>query len=177
MNKTKKTCIIFFILLNLLGMIRIHLPLDAKYFSSIYRQVDKYLSFFSIYQDWMMFAKDPSRVSIYMTADIEFDDGTKDTYTFPNPMEMSLSQKYVSGERFRKIISEAIRRDDHRFMWEDVAKFALRKVKDKHYSKIPMKVHLVRHWYETPDVQSRFIPHKSKSQNFNKFTFYTHEVI
>lgn len=177
MSRNKKFIVSFFIVFNFLAMLRVHLPLDAKFFSTLYRPVDAYLSFFSIYQDWMMFAKNPSRINVYMSADVEFDDGTKDTYIFPRPTHMRLIDKYISGERFRKILSEAIRRDDHRYMWADTAKFALRKLREKSFHKVPLKVHLIRHWNETPDVNKTFIPHLSKSQKYESFKFYTHEVL
>jgi hypothetical protein len=177
MSKTKKLLVSAFILFNFLAMIRVHLPLDARIFNTLYRPVDAYLSFFSIYQDWMMFAKNPSRMNVYISADVEFDDGTKDTYVFPRPTELSLIDKYVYGERYRKIVSEAIRRDDHMFMWEDTAKFAMRKLKDKNFAKIPLKVHLIRHWNETPDIKTKFVPHLYKNQNYASHKFYTYEVL
>lgn len=177
MSCAKKILISGFILFNFMAMLRVHIPMESRFFSFIYRPVDAYLSFFSIYQDWMMFAKNPSRINVYMTADVEFDDGTKDTYVFPRPTHMRLIDKYVSGERYRKILSEAIRRDDHRYMWPDTAKFALRKLREKNFHKVPLKVHLIRHWNETPDVKKAFIPHLSRSEKYESFKFYTHEVL
>ena len=158
-------------------MLRIHLPLDTKFFGTIYRPVDAYLSFFSIYQDWMMFAKNPARTNMFLSADVEFMDGTKDTYVFPKPTELTLFEKYVFGERFRKIISESIRRDDKRFMWPDTAKFALRKMRDRNFNKIPLRVHLNRHWYDTPPMEENFLPHGHRHEKYESYTFYVHEVI
>lgn len=177
MSKTKKTFISCFILLNLLAMVRIHLPLDNKFFSSVYRPVDAYLSFFSIYQDWLMFAPNPTRLNVYITAEVEFEDGTKDVFAFPKPSEMNIFQKYVNGERYRKIVSEAIRNDSHSWMWPDTARFALRKLREKHFNKIPLKVHLSRHWSETPDLDKKFIPHQTRLKDFKNYRFYTYEVI
>jgi hypothetical protein len=177
MSRTRKIILSGFILFNFLPMLRIHLPLDAKFIGATYRPVDAYLSFFSIYQDWMMFAKNPARLNIYLTADVEFDDGTRDTYVFPKPTELSLLEKYIYGERFRKIISESIRRDDNRFMWPDTAKFALRKLRDRNFAKLPLRVHLNRHWYVTPAMEQEFLPHLQRKANYEKFKFYTYEVI
>ncbi len=177
MTNMRKMLISTFICFNVLTMLRIHLPLDTKLFGTIYRPVDAYLSFFSIYQDWMMFAKNPARINTFLSADVEFMDGTIDTYVFPKPTELTLFEKYVFGERFRKIISESIRRDDKRFMWPDTAKFALRKLRDKNYSKIPLRVRLNRHWYETPPMDQKFLSHGYRHEKYEKNTFYTHEVI
>lgn len=177
MTKTRKLLISAFILFNFLPMLRVHLPLDTKFFSAVYKPVDTYLSFFSIYQDWLMFAKNPSRINTYMTAEVEFVDSSKDTYTFPRPTELNLMEKYIYGERYRKILSEAIKRDDHSYMWTDTAKFALRKLRDRNFHKIPLRVKLYRHWFETPLMEKEFIPHLTRYENYEKFNFYTYEVL
>jgi hypothetical protein len=176
MSETKKILISGFILFNLLTMIRIHLPLDQKFFHSLYKPIDPYLSFFSIYQSWTMFSPNPSRTNVYVTADVHFVDGTKDTYTIPRNSELRFAEIYTYGERMR-VITEAIRKDTGRFMWKDTAKFALRKVRDKNFHKIPVKVELVRHWNITPDMKSRFLPHLSKINKYQSYKFFTHEVL
>jgi hypothetical protein len=177
MSSCRKILISCFILLNFLSMLRVHLPLETNIFKSLYNPIDSYLGFFSIYQDWMMFAANPARVNTYISAEVEFVDGSKDAFIFPKSSELSLAKKYLYGEKFRKILSEAIRRDDHRWMWPDTAKFALRKLKDKNYAKIPKKVRLFRHWSEIPDIDLKFLPHKQKITSYQKYNFYTHEVL
>jgi hypothetical protein len=175
MTKLKKFFISVFIVLNLLAMIRVHIPLNTKFFSMVYRPVDSYLSFFSIYQDWMMFAPDPGRLNTNVRAEVEFDDGTKESYTFPK--ESSYLGKYISGEKYRKFVSEGIRKDSHRFLWRDSAKFVLRQLKNENYNKIPLKVYLIREWDEIPDMDKKFRLHSDKAQTTNSSLFYTYEVI
>jgi hypothetical protein len=177
MGNLRKTLISCFILLNFLAMIRIHLPLDNKYFSTLYRPVDSYLSFFSIYQDWYMFAPNPSSSNGHVTAEVEFDDGTHDTYDFEHSSATNLFKKYAYGEKFRKFVSDGLRKDSNAFMWKDAAKFVLRKLKESNYHKIPLKVHLIRHWNDIlhPDVEFR--PHLSKTTQYESFRFYTYEVL
>lgn len=175
MSGAKKILITGFILFNILGMMRVHLPFDNGLVRSLYRPVDPYLSFFSIYQSWNMFAPDPSRSQAYISAEVEFDDGSKDTYVFPRASEMGLIQKYVNGERYR-VITDNIRNDNNGFMWQDTAKFALRKLRDRNFHKVPMRVDLVRHWDDIPDVTKEFRPHLSKVQTYKKYKFFTHEV-
>jgi len=158
-------------------MVRVHLPLDKKIFSMVYNPIDKYLSFFNIYQDWMMFSPNPARADIYMTAQVVFDDGSTDTYDFEKSSGLSLAQKYIYGERFRKIVSEAIRKDNHRFMWQDAAKFALRKVQINNMEKTPLRVQLKRHWDDIPEMTHEFRPHLSRSEEYKAFDFYTYEVL
>ena len=166
-----------FILLNVMGMIRTHLPLDEKFFRTIYKPIDSYLSFFSIYQDWVMFSPNPAKLDSYITAEVEFTDGSKEIYSLPRNSELSWVQRYMFGEKYRKIMDEAIRRNDHQYMWKDTAKFALRKLKDTHFHKIPLRVNLTRHWNITPEMNDQFIPHLQKKQHFEEFKFYTYEVI
>lgn len=176
MSKVRKIFISGFIILNFLSMIRIHLPMDNKFLSAIYKPVDSYLSFFSLYQSWTMFAPDPSRANVHLSAEVEFMDGTKDTYFFPQASTMNLEDKFAFGERYR-VISDVIRKDQNDFLWADTAKFALRKLRASNYHKIPLKVNLVRHWNEIPDVKSKFIPHLTKDTDFNSYEFFTYEVL
>lgn len=177
MGYFRKTLISAFIVMNLMAMMRIHFPLDKKFYQFFYKPVDVYLTYFSIYQDWMMFAPDPMKTNFYVTAEVEFEDGTKDTFNFPRGTQMSLYQKYVNGEKWRKIASEGFGLDKNSFMWKDVAKFALRKLRNNNYAKIPVKVYLKRHWNTIPNINKRLIPHSTITTNYQTYTFFTYEVI
>lgn len=175
MSRAKKILISGFIFFNLLAMIRVHLSFDNSLVRAIYRPIDPYLSFFSLYQSWNMFSPDPARSQAYVSVEVEFDDGSKDSYIFPRASEMGLIQKYVNGERYR-VITENIRNDNNGFMWQDTARFALRKLREKNFHKIPMKVDLVRHWDDIPEVTREFRPHLSKIPSYKSYKFFTHEV-
>lgn len=177
MSQFKKYLISAFILINFLGMLKFQLPSDSKFISALYYPVDKYLSFFSIYQDWMMFAPNPNRQNVYLTAQVEFLDGTTESYIFPGHKGTSLNERDAYNERFRKITVEGINSNKKSFLWRDAAKFVLRKVKDNNYSKIPLKVHLFRHWEFIPDMEKEFRPHGTFAKNYETFKFYSYEVI
>lgn len=153
------------------------MPMNEKFFLALYKPVDAYLSFFSLYQDWMMFAPNPGKANILLTARVEFEDGSKENYQFPNPQNMDVFQKYSSGEKFRKIISEGIRKDSNLFMWKDTAKFVLRKIKTKHFNKVPMRVDLIRHWDDIPLISKDFREHRLVSNDYKRHIFYTYEVL
>lgn len=176
MTKAKKILITGFIIFNILAMIRVHLPINSSFFQALYRPVDTYLSFFSLYQSWTMFSPEPSRTNAYLTAEVFFDDKSKETFVFPRSSEMSLFQKYVNGERFR-VLSEAIRRDENSFLWRDAAKFALRKVGKTQFHKIPIKVELIRHWNTIPEMEKKFQKHKEHISEYQSHKFYTYEVL
>lgn len=172
----RKLFISLFVLLNFLIMLKVHLPLDTKIFSYIYRPINIYLSVFSLNQDWFMFAPNPSRLNLLVTAEVEFDDGSKDIYEFERSSKLNFLQRYSYGERFRKFTSERLRMDSNAFMWRDAAKFALRKVKASNFNKIPLRVHLTRYWEVIPDMEKEFRPHLSKNKNYQSYKFFTHEV-
>lgn len=175
MNKTSKILISAFIVFNFLVMVRVHLPLNSLFISSLYKPIDSYLSFFTLFQSWNMYSPNPSRTNVYLTAEAEFDDGTKDVYEFPRVDQMNIIEKYAYGERMR-VITESIRRDDNAFLWKDASKFALRKLREKNINKIPLRIHLHRHWNITPEMNIVFRPHMAKVKNYQKYKFYTHEV-
>jgi hypothetical protein len=177
MNIFKKCLISGFIFFNLLAMIRVHMPLQSKFISFIYRPIDSYLSFFSIYQDWKMFAPNPSKRDTYLTAEVIFDDGTLVTYNFVDATQMTLYKKYTYGEKFRKLINEGIRLDNNSRMWPDTARFALRKLKHQHYDKIPVSVALMKHWDEIPHINKEFRARDYVAQDLKSATFYTYKVL
>jgi hypothetical protein len=177
MSKSKKIFISVFIVFNFLVMVRVHLPLNTKFFKFIYRPIDSYLSFFSIFQDWRMFAPNPSRINVFLSAVVTFDDGSQDTFFLGQGESDSFLSRYSYGERLRKVSSEAIRMDSHKFLWPDTARYALRKVQARSGKKKPRRVELYRHWDQIPDLRQTMRPHLYTVQTYRSFKFYTHEVL
>lgn len=177
MSRYSKVIISIFIIFNFMCMVRIHLPVNTKFFSSIYMPVDHYLRFFSIFQDWLMFAPNPNRTNLEISATVEFEDGTQDVYHFPRPYELSFIGKYMYGEKYRKFTSEGVSRDSNKFMWKDTALFALRKMGETRFDKVPKSVHLYRHWEDIPLLSEDFRTHGTRAGQMQRFKFYTHEVL
>lgn len=177
MSKFSKIVISAFIVFNFMIMARVHLPIENKFFADVYKPVDTYLRFFSTFQDWYMFAPNPSRTNYELSAEVEFTDGTKETWAFPRTSELSLLGKYLHGERYRKFVGEGVRKNENRFMWKDTAKFALRKVGEEHYNKIPARVHLTRHWEDVPLLSEGWRPHLQRPTKMTSYRFFTHEVM
>lgn len=158
-------------------MVRVHLPLNTPYIKALYSPVDSYLSFFSIYQDWMMFSPNPTRMDSYLSAEVSFTDGTKSTYQFPRTTDLNIVQKHMYGEKFRKLISESIRRNKNSFMWHDTARFAIRQTMiNNEFEKMPLKVKLFRHWAEVKNVNKEFLPHSMKLADYKSYNFYSYGV-
>lgn len=124
-----------------------------------------------------MFAPNPGKNNYFISAEVEFEDGTIARYEFPRSANMNIFEKYHNGEKYRKMISEGIRKDTNKFLWQDTAKFALRKLKSEFYQKMPLKVHLYRHWDEILPPHENFKIHSSPAANFQSFKFYTYEVL
>jgi hypothetical protein len=152
------------------------MPMEKSFFKYLYRPIDPFLSAFSIYQSWAMFAENPSRINSHISAEIFFTDGTQTTFNFPKSEELSIMKRYSYGERYRKIISEVITVDANYFLWSDVALFALRRVKEKYPLKFPRLVQLQRSWYLIPHPGKTFIVHSERTRNFRQFKFFTYEV-
>lgn len=176
MTRLKKIVISGFIIFNFLAMIRVHMPLNTTLFQNLYKPVDVYLSFFSLFQNWNMFSPEPSRTNAYITAVIHFHDESKETYVFPRSSDMTAFQKYVNGERFR-VLSEAIRKDENNYLWKDAARFALRKIGNTQFNKIPVKVELYRHWNHIPDMNKKFLKHQDHVTEYQEHKFFTYEVL
>lgn len=177
MSPSRKFLLSGFIFFNLMGMARCFMPLDYTFFKTVYWPVDHYLSFFSLYQDWMMFAPNPGKLNVALKAEIEFTDGSKEAFLFPDSSKLSLTEKYRFGEKYRKIISESLSRQNHAYLWSDSAKFALRKVRLQHLTKIPYKVDLIRLCDEIPNLSSEFRPHQHSPDKFQETKMYSYEVI
>jgi hypothetical protein len=123
----------------------------------------------------MMFAPDPGKLNSNIEAEVEFDDGSTEKYIFPRPT--SLIEKYTYGEKFRKLTTEGIRKEENSFLWNDSAKFVPRKLRNDNYNKIPLKVHLIRVYDEIPDVAKEFRLHSESPKKYELVRFYTYEVI
>jgi hypothetical protein len=105
--------------------------------------INPYLSFFSIYQDWMMFAPNPLRREGLLKAEVEFLGSETIHFDFPDPAKLSYFEKYLYGEKYRKLINDTVLRPNNHWPKSDIVKFVLRRIKSESYFKIPSRVHLL----------------------------------
>lgn len=80
-----------------------------------------YVSSTGLWQYWDMFAPDPLNTDYYVTADIQFLDGTQKNFEYPRIATMNLAQKFVN-ERFRKFIERA-HSDEYLYLWPTTAQW------------------------------------------------------
>lgn len=175
MNVYRKLFISAFIILNFLFMFRVHLPTGTAFFKALYKPIDPIISFLGLKQSWSMFAPDPSRLNVYLTATVDFEDGTHETYVFPRSSELSLKDRYTYGDRFR-VLSENVRNDRNSFMWKDAARFAMRNIDSELFFKIPSRVNLIRHWDVIPDPRKDFRNHEAHKVSYKTHKFYSYEI-
>jgi hypothetical protein len=177
MNKLKFLLINAFIVMHLMMMCRAQWPIDkSKILSWIYTPVTFVQSFFSMYQGWEMFAPNPSRLNIFLDAEIEFEDGTTYVWQLPRATHQGAMAKHLWGEKMRKLVSECLRMDKNSWAWKDTARYVLRKNKETLFEKNPMKVHLRRNWYNIDDLDKKFIPHGTTFETYEQFKFYTFDI-
>lgn len=153
-------------------MIKPRLPLENQLLSWIYTPINAIEANLGTNQSWMMFSP-PSRLDSYVLARVTYDDGLMDFYDFNRPLGMNILEKYLYGEKYRKFVSEHLRTDRKSWMWEDGAKFAIRKLADKNKDKNPKKVELIRFWSLTPEWREHFIKHGESKPRYESFLFYT----
>ena len=126
-----------------------------------------------------MFAPNPNRTNLEISATVEYEDGSKEMFWFPRSYELGVIGKYMYGEKYRKFITEGVSRDSNNFMWADLSRFVLRKVGETKFDKVPKTVYLSRHWEDIPLLTSEFRTHGTRPNlsRFNSYKFYTYEVL
>lgn len=176
MRMIKKVGANIFIISLMMLMAKPHLPMDTKFLKMIYKPLNAAENSIGTGQSWVMFSPNPSRTDAYVIGEVEYEDGSKDSFDFHKGIGMSMLDKYLFGEKYRKYASENLRLDDYDFLWEDASKFVLEKLKVKNNYKIPMKVTLVRYWDEIPLWNKQFVKHKEFRKQYQSYAFYTKEV-
>lgn len=157
-------------------MFRAQIDNKSVLFTFIYTPVTHIQNYFSMWRGWSMFAPNPLRSNNFVDAVVKFQDGSNIIYNFQD--DDGLLQRYFFGERYRKYMTDALRLENKNFLWEDGAKFVLRKIAPIHFRKKPKTVTLRRRWQKIKDWNVEFIPHRTKldKQKFYKYEYYTYKV-
>ena len=150
---------------------------DSAVVRLVYSKIDPALSFFSFYQDWMMFAPNPTRINSEMYAIVEFSSGDIVKYYFDSPNKLNHIDKYLGGEKMRKYFQDTVSNNRNHFTYRDLSKYVLRQVADANIEKIPLRVKLV---YSKNFIPSPYEEFRSSSKQNLKYideVLYIHEVI
>jgi hypothetical protein len=177
-NKLLKLMASIFIVINLMMMIRAQLPSDAPVINYAYTPVTVIQNYLSMWRGWSMFAPNPLRTNQYVDAKVHFKDGTSMIWNFPNIEEKSLLKRYFFSERYRKYSSDALRLTNKKHLWEDGAKYIVRKLSKSHSDKSPISVTLRRRWEHIPKWNKEFRMHGQElnRDNFKTYEYYTYKV-
>ncbi|MFY9234915.1 MAG: hypothetical protein WAO58_10715 [Fimbriimonadaceae bacterium] len=109
--------------------------------------LDVYLWPTGFWQDWAMFAPNPSDWDGYTTAQILYKDGSKKTYKYPRMLDLGLGIKYFK-ERYRKFLERA-HSEKFAWLWPQYAlRIAIESYNDP--ANPPVGIQLWRHWLVVP---------------------------
>lgn len=169
----KKSLVSIFILINFLMMVRAQLPANAPVIEFAYKPITFIQDSLSMWRGWKMFSPNPLKANSYIDAQIVYNDGRQALWEFPYPSADELFKRYVWGERFRKYLSEGVRLDNNKHLWEDAAKYVLSKQSN---AQEISKIILSRRWSNIDDWKTGFKKHRELSTKFFKYDFYTYEV-
>lgn len=106
-----------------------------------------YMTWSGLWQSWGMFAPEPSRLNVYLSAQITYRDGTQRTWSFPRMNQLDLFSRYYK-ERYRKF-EEYAHLDTFDGLWPDMAVWIAR-TNDPDPDNPPVRVALTRNWWIVP---------------------------
>ncbi|NDG83997.1 MAG: hypothetical protein EBX52_03040 [Proteobacteria bacterium] len=115
-----------------------------------------YVDFFSLNQNWAMFAPDPYSLNSFIRAEIRFLDGTTRWIAPPRMSTLNLRDRYFL-ERYRKWADDYIRADGYSEYWPLAARYFARKAYTD-AANPPVEVRLWRYWTRIEDPEVRFQP-------------------
>ena len=123
-----------------------------------------------LWQGWDMFAPTPRDEDIFLTAEIEFIDGTNTVDVLSRMSEMSYGERYIK-ERWRKFMNDNLRLDSNKAMWNEAGAWIARRASVRD-GKPVRKVDLYRHWRACarPEENVNVLDDR---RPFNKFKFYS----
>lgn len=166
----KKVPILLFLGLNISIFIVSGLPDRSEVGRRWMQLVYPYVGFFSLDQNWSMFAPNPSQVNSYVDAVITFTDGSSERWTFPRASQISGTDRFTSGERFRKYSQEGLLPvNEKQDVWLDLSLFIekdVKKLESFGRKRSLAKLEYFRYWNQIPHPEKRFIRHGELSRDF-----------
>ena len=140
-------------------MVKTHIDKKAPILKWMLTPVSVVQDYFSIHQNWSMFAPNPGRRMLRVDALIEYRDGSSMLFPFPTPND--LTERYLYGERLRKFQNAGLGNKKNAHLWPDAARWILRTAGTKSYTKIPKRVTLFKAVKVIPPLSRRFFKHLS----------------
>lgn len=138
------------------------------------RILDPILDATGLWQDsWRLFAPSPKSLNAYVSARIEFDDGSNYEWRSPRWRQLSLVDKFklVRHTKFY----ENLRLDSYSEVWPAFADYRVRQLPEPLRQKGVVRVVLRRHWKPIPRPTSRWHSLSEGSAPERQYAFYTRE--
>jgi hypothetical protein len=152
-----------FLIVTLAAMLVANLP-DSVIKARLIAPAQSYLTALGMGQNWGVFAPNPRRDIVFVTADIEYADGTASTWSFPVRDGVMAYSDY----RWQKF-GEHLRLDSRRQLWKSFATYLARQ--ERADGRRPVRVSLVRHWTRLPPPGGPM-----ELDRWNAFVFYSLSV-
>ena len=128
-----------------------------------------YISWGGLWQSWGMFAPNPSRLNLYISAEITYRDGTQRAWSFPRMNKLDLFSRYYE-ERYRKF-EEYAHLDNFDGLWPDMATWIARN-NNPDPSNPPVRVELIRNWWIVPPPPANGDISRDPPHNWSHYTFF-----
>ncbi|KYG68123.1 hypothetical protein AZI87_02360 [Bdellovibrio bacteriovorus] len=183
MAKLQKALISAFIAIHITMLVTAGLPDRSVVGDRILKSLARYQIFFALDQPWSMFAPNPSAVNSYLTATINFKDGSTEHWTFPRPSQMDSFDRFTSGERFRKFQQDNLIPMEKTDLWSDLAKYVSRevmKLEKQGRGREFESLEFYRHHNIVAAPTKVFVPHGTLSSKFtseNVFQFKSNQQV
>ncbi len=132
-----------FLIFTILAMVVSNLPRSEEAYTKNF--FDTYLSATDLRQRWNLFAPDPSKKTLQLSALISYADGSSEIWNFPTGGNGLDSYRYY---RWRKLARRVNSNTSIAILWQPVALWIGREQADP--DRRPVSVALIRRWATTP---------------------------
>lgn len=169
----KRRFISAFIVFHLLALLLICFPGGSAVRTRLSTPFRPYFDFFNLWQNWGMFAPEPSNLNAFLRAEVKTTDGRHLRFDFPRMSELDRFDRYLM-ERYRKWAVDNVRSDNFSAYWPATARFVARKLKEEQ-GVTAVQVELWRYWthVEAPDLHFRPFGYRIPESEMERAKFFT----
>ena len=162
-------------LVVVLGLILVDaLPRTSLAHARLKQFVDPVLDATGLWQEsWQLFAPEPDRANVALSARIHFEGGVVRTWRSPDWRQMSLTERFLAFRDAEFI--DRIHRPENRSAWPAFADYLAASVEDPgDPGARPIRIELVRHRVVVPDPELRQ-PFLARLEPAPDFVFYARD--
>ncbi len=145
-QRIRKPVLTVFILAHIIGLTAYCLPPSFAR-DGLLSPLLPYIRFCGLDQSWTVFAPNPPKCSTYLSADVEFADGTSKEWEFPRVEKRTWLDK-MPAERYRKWANDNIGDAEQAVAWPDAIRY-IAGLQNKRENP-PVFITLLKHEIETP---------------------------